>query len=333
MFAYEASGLGHGLSDQLHDAGITCYVLSPTQLPKTPKSAKFKTDARDAQMLLEQLRGFILAGNKLPVVWTPPPQLRDDRELVRARIDVADELTRVKLKINTLLKAREFRVESPTKSRWTKAFLRYLREQVVPELGLIAGTKLRLLLDRFELYLREQGELDQALHKLSREERYRSPCDTLRRLPGVGLLVAMTFLTEMGDLTRFDNRRQVAAYLGLCPASYESGETNDRKGRITRQGPARLRKILCQAAWVAKQHCEATADAYHRIRQNQKHRTKKALVAIMRKLAIKMWHQAMACGVSEELIGRRRPTPEDFAQARQRDQSSPSQSPSLQPLG
>jgi transposase len=42
-----------GLSDFLHDHGIECYVLSPTHLPK-------KTDAKDAQMLLEQVRGHVL---------------------------------------------------------------------------------------------------------------------------------------------------------------------------------------------------------------------------------------------------------------------------------
>ena len=116
VFAYEASGLGHGLSDQLHAEGIECYVLSPTHLPKTAKSVKQKTDARDAQMLLEQLRGFVLAGNKLPIVWTPPQRLRDDRELVRARVDVADELSRVKLKLTTLFKSRELKIASPTKT-------------------------------------------------------------------------------------------------------------------------------------------------------------------------------------------------------------------------
>ena len=83
VFAYEASGQGYGLCDLLCDHGIECHVLSPTLLPKSPKSAKLKTDAKDAQMLLEQLRGFVLAGNPLPVVWTPPQRLRDDRELVR----------------------------------------------------------------------------------------------------------------------------------------------------------------------------------------------------------------------------------------------------------
>lgn len=331
VFAYEASGLGHGLSDQLHDEGIECYVLSPTHLPRTPKSARLKTDAKDAQMLLEQLRGFVLAGNDLPVVWTPPQRLRDDRELVRARVDVADELTRVKLKITTLFKAREIKITSPTKCRWTKAFVAWIRDDVIPTLDLVVGVKLKLLLDRFEMYRKEQAELDKALGKLSKESRYKAACAELRKLPGVGLLVAMTFLTEMGDLNRFSNRRQVAAFLGLCPSSNESGQKNDRKGRITRQGPARLRKMLCQAAWVSVNRCEEAAADYHRIKQNQKSRSKKALVAMMRKLGIKMWHRALACGVSSELIGRGRPNVKDFARARQRDMSSPSLSPSLQP--
>ena len=104
VFAYEASGLGYGLADQLHAEGIECHILSPTHLPKTRKAAKAKTDAKDAQMILEQLRGHVLAGNKLPVVWTPPQRLREDRELVRARIDIADETTRIKNKLLSTIK-------------------------------------------------------------------------------------------------------------------------------------------------------------------------------------------------------------------------------------
>lgn len=337
VFAYEASGLGYGLCDQLNDAGIECHVLSPSHLPTTPKSAKLKTDARDAQMILEHVRGHVMAGNKLAAVWTPPQRLRDDRELVRARVDVADEMTRVKLRIGAMFKRYEIRITSPTKCRWTKAFVRYLREDVIPKLDSVVGVKLRLLLDRFELYAREQNELDRAIKKLSQTGRYKVACAELRKIPGVGLLVAMSFLTEMGDLTRFHNRREVAAFLGLCPSSHESGQKNDRKGRITRQGPARVRKMLCQAAWVSigKGKCEQARSSYHRIRQNQKHRTKKALVALMRKLAIKMWHRALSCGVSAELSGRGGPhgLGEAFARAQQRDTVATFASPSHQPPG
>ena len=336
VFAYEASGLGYGLSDQLNDQGIECHVLSPSHLPTTAKNAKFKTDARDAQLILEHVRAHVMAGNKLAAVWTPPQRLRDDRELVRARVDVADEVTRVKLKIGSMLKRYEIRTACPTKTRWTLAFVRWIREDVVPGLDLAVGVKLRLLLDRFEMYRREQAELDKAIKVLSQTDRYKSSCRELRKIPGVGLLVAMTFLTEMGDLTRFHNRREVGAYLGLCPSSHESGEKNNRKGRITRQGPARLRKMLCQAAWVSigKGKCEQAIATYHRIRQNQKHRTKKALVALMRKLGIQMWHRAMSCGVSVELSGRGGPhgLEEASAWAQQRDTAAAFASPPPRPL-
>jgi transposase len=278
-------------------------VLSPTHLPKTSKGKKQKTDAKDAQMLLEQLRGHVLAGNKLPVVWTPPQRLRDDRELVRARIDAADETTRVKLQILSLLKRRGILKPKGYGSHWTKRFLAWLR-QIANSLDAAVAPVLESLIARFELQVSEQARLDRAILQLSRTDRYKAACQELRRLPGVGLLSAMTFLTELGDLHRFQNRREIAAYLGLCPASYESGETQDRKGRITRQGPARLRKVLCQAAWISLRHCPESAAAYARIRCGKSQRAKKALVALMRRLAIRMWHRALTCGVACELEGR-----------------------------
>jgi len=303
IFAYEASGQGYGLSDLLHEQGIECYVLSPTQLPKTAKSAKQKTDSKDAQMLLEQLRGFVLAGNPLPVVWTPPQRLRDDRELVRARVDASDDTTRIKLQILSLLKRYGIGKPRWYTGRWSKRMVKWLRE-TAGTMDSVVAPVLESLLDRYELYLAEQHRLDKAIKELSKTDRYREGCEELRKLPGVGLLTAMTFLSEMGDLERFHNRREVAAYLGLCPASFESGEANDRKGRITRQGPARLRKMLCQAAWVSLRDCEDASATYHRIKGGKSNRTKKALVAVMRHLAIKMWHRAKSCGPVEQLRGR-----------------------------
>lgn len=133
VFAYEASGQGYGLYDLLCDYGIDCFVLSPTRLPKTAKSVKNKTDPKDAQMLLEQVRGHVLAGNSLPTVWVPPQRLRDDRELVRA-LEVAEASTQVKLKVLAMLK--RYSVVLPkwfTRNRnWTKRFMAWLRETAEP---------------------------------------------------------------------------------------------------------------------------------------------------------------------------------------------------------
>lgn len=303
VFAYEASGQGYGLSDLLHQEGLECYVLSPNQLPKTSKSVKQKTDSKDAQMILEQLRGHVLAGNRLPVVWTPPQRLRDDRELVRARVDTSDDITRIKLQILSMLKRYEIFKPGWYTARWSKRFVKWLRDTAAVMDSVVAPV-LESLVDRYELYHAEQNKLDRAIGALSKTDRYREACRELRKLPGVGLLTAMTFLTEMGDLERFHNRREVAAYLGLCPSSFESGNANDRKGRITRQGPSRLRKMLCQAAWVSLRDSEEASQTYHRIKGGKSNRTKKALVAIMRRLAIQMWHRGMSTGAVEELRGR-----------------------------
>ena len=128
--------------------------------------------------------------------------------------------------------------------------------------------------------------------ELARSDRYAQRFRKLKLMPGVGTLSAMVFLTEIGDLDRFANRRQLAAYLGLAPAAHGSGNTNDRKGRITRQGPARVRHVLCQAAWAALRCSEWWKDQFNKVKRGSPKRAKVAIVAIMRRLAIAMWHTA-----------------------------------------
>lgn len=301
VLVYEASSLGFGLSDFLFDRKIECHVLSPTHIEKSASQMKRKTDDADALMLLEKLRGHMLAGNSLPVCWTPPQRLRDDRELVRARVDASDETSRIKLKILSMLKRHG--IERPARfSSWTKSFITWLRECANSADSFVSPVLLNLI-DLLEANRKNEMRLSKVLGQLAKTDRYRTSVEELRKLPGVGLMTAMTFLTEMGDLKRFANRREVAAYLGLCPSCHESGEANDRKGRITRQGPSRVRKLLCQAAWVAVRRCPDTSKDYERIKSGKKKHAKKALVAIMRRLAIKMWHRAQEF-TSAELQGR-----------------------------
>jgi hypothetical protein len=102
----------------------------------------------------------------------------------------------------------------------------------------------------------------------------------------------MVFLTELGDLGRFANRRQLAAYLGLAPSAFESGQNDDRKGHITKQGPARVRHVLCQAAWAALRVSPVWRAKYDRIKRGSKSRSRIAIVAIMRQLGVTMWQTA-----------------------------------------
>lgn len=295
IFAYEASFLGFGLYDDLTNEGIDCYVLAPTKIARSVKHRRRKTDERDAERILEIVRGHILAGGELPAIWIPDRQTRRDRELVRMRLAVGEKLATTKTQIDVLLKRN--RLEKPTSAgqNWTRKHQEWLNAAIGAELEPSFGTRMAVdsLLRQKKMLEEEVSQLDKHIAVLAQDKRYSEPVQELIRIKGVGLITAMVFLTEMGDLSRFANRRQVGSFLGLVPSSYESGESDDRKGHITHQGPARVRKILCQASWALTRTNTAEGAVYNRIIRRNPHHKKIALVAIMRRLAVRMWHLGM----------------------------------------
>lgn len=296
VFAYEASGLGFGLHDELVGAGLCCHVLAPSKLQRSPQQRRNKTDEKDAQQILAVLRGHYLAGNPLPSIWIPDKATRDDRELLRTRLDAQNKCSRVKTQIRTLLKRNGLIRPGGTGTGWTRAYRAWLKALGVCDEPLATGarTSLGSLLRQMDMLEQEVDLLDQQIQSLAQTPRYERPVKALMAIAGVGWLTAVVFLTEMGDLKRFRNRRQIAAFLGLAPSAYESGESNDRKGRITRQGPSRVRHVLCQAAWNCVRGDPHERKIYQRIVTKNPKRKKKALVATMRRLAIRMWHAAAA---------------------------------------
>jgi transposase len=126
---------------------------------------------------------------------------------------------------------------------------------------------------------------------LAAEARHKAIIDELRQECGVGLLTAMVYRTEIGYAGRFRRGRQVGKFAGLTPTSYESGQQNDRKGHISRQGPPRLRRMLCQASWVRICHDEQERQVYQRVVSRNPKKKKIALVAIMRRLSVRLWHR------------------------------------------
>src|SRR5215467_4226109 len=90
VMAYEASSCGFVLRDEAKSAGIDCEVLAPTKMDKSVEQRKHKNDDRDAEDCLEKLRAHVLAGNRLPTVWVPDVQTRDDRELMRTRMELTE---------------------------------------------------------------------------------------------------------------------------------------------------------------------------------------------------------------------------------------------------
>ena len=292
VMAYEASTLGYGIYDESVTSGIECHILAPTKMPAARKDRKKKTDERDAQRAFEIVRAYALAGNELPRIWIPDHQTRDDREVVRGRLDAAQKLTGLKCQVQTLLKRTGVVKPAEAGDSWTQRYRLWLKQLCIKPGAQIA---LQSLLRQIEGMEEEIKLLDQAVEQLAEGERYKAVAGALvRKVKGVGLLTAMVYVTELGDLSRFNNRKQVGSYLGLVPSSNESGEVADHKGHITREGSARVRKVLCQATWARVAHDKEEAVVYQRlVKKNPKHK-KIAVVASMRRLGVLLWHIGLA---------------------------------------
>ena len=293
VLAYEASGCGYQLHDELEDAGIECFVLPPTHLVRSCKQEKNKTDEKDADLILGVLRGHLLAGNDLPSVHVPSPEQRDDCEITRHRVDLVEKQTGLKAQIQSLLARHRAERPSDMGKGWTRkqrAWLDGLRAKGLPT---HAALVLDSLLRQLDLLVSEIKAADKLIKALSKEERFKNKVEALTKLKGVGLLSAMVFLTEIGDPTRFQNRRQVGSYIGLAPSSHESGDVNDRKGHITKMGSRWIRRALCQCVWARIRTDPKEREVYDRIKKKNPKTSKIAIVAIMRRLAVRMWHAAV----------------------------------------
>lgn len=290
---YEASGEGFCLADALEEEGLKVSVVAPTEVERSVRAKKRKTDKDDARRLVKLVRSHVLADGDLPAVWVPHKALRDDREIVRRRLQMGEDLTRVKNRVHGLLVRHRIRRPAEVKTLWTQKHRAWLND-LAGTLPAGAGQALSSLLRELDFFFEERDRMDQALSKLAGTPRYEARAKQMQELPGVGTLTAMVFLTEMGDPTRFRNRKQFGSWLGLTPRCHESGEATDRKGRISRLGPARVRKVLNQAAWALMRNDERVGDWFHEQTVHRNKHRKKVIVALMRKLGIVLWHRALA---------------------------------------
>ena len=255
VMAYEASSCGFILRDEAEAMGILCWVLAPTKMEKSVEQRKNKNDDRDADDLLEKLRGHVLAGNRLPTVWIPDLETRDDRELLRTRLALTERQTQVKTQIQMLLKRQGLEKPSNLGTSRSKPYRHWLESfRECEALGWGTRQSIASLLRQLQEIEEEMENLEKLIRHLGGQPRHQPIVEALMKEKGVGLLTALVYRTEIGQARRFRRGRHVGKFVGLTPTSDESGQQSDRKGHISRQGPPRLRKVLCQASWVHVRH-------------------------------------------------------------------------------
>jgi transposase len=288
---YEASSCGFETYDRLRELGWKMSIVAPTHIAKSVHGKKRKTDLRDAKRLWEILMSHGELGTEMAEIWIPGRQLQEEREVVRRRLKLSESSCRVKNGILSLLRMHRIKRPEGLKTAWSRKHISWLKGLAqASHLGANVRTVLESYVRELEFVEEEIRRLDDAVKALAETPKYRGAVERMTEMPGVGTLTALTFLVELGDLRRFHNRRQVGSYLGLVPASYESGDADDRKGHITRLGPPRVRKVLNQAAWHLVRLDPLWRKRYEGIAGRGGGKT--AIVAVMRKLGIELWQRA-----------------------------------------
>jgi len=115
--------------------------------------------------------------------------------------------------------------------------------------------------------------------------------------PGVGAIVALTYVSAIDDPGRFSSSKRVGAHFGLTPKKYQSGET-DITGRISKTGDAGVRAVLFEAAHIIlTRPLKGGALKSWASKLSKRAGMKKAKVALARKLAVilhRMWRDETA---------------------------------------
>lgn len=239
--AIESCGGAADLADELIvRAGWTVDLAHPGYVSRM-KQTPDKSDFTDARLLADLVRvGY------LPRVWLAPHEVRELRCVVRYRQQLVDERKSIKLRVGALL--RDQRIRNREFSRWTKAWLAWLR--ITDEVSQ-AG---RWVIDQHLRRLDELGqEIAQVAQRLAAMTQDDPMVATLQGFSGIGPVTSWVMRAEVGRFDRFRSGKQLARFCGLSPRNASSGERQADAGLIKAASPM-LRMILIEAGHRLRRH-------------------------------------------------------------------------------
>jgi transposase len=259
VFVSEAGPCGYWLYRYLTKKDDDCWVVAPSLIPKKAGD-RVKTDRRDAVQLARLARS-----GDLTAVYVPKVEDEAIRDLSRAREDTIGDLKAAKFRLKAFLLRHDIRYTG--RATWNSAHLRWLSEVVCP-------TPAQQIV--FQEYVRAVNEHTERLQRLEHElqEQVKSwrlhpVVEALQALRGVQFTVAVTTVAELGDLTRFDNPRELMKFLGLVPSEYSTGERR-RQGSITKAGNTHARRVLVEGAWAYRYPAQVSRHLQRRLEKQPK---------------------------------------------------------------
>lgn len=244
--AYEAGFCGYWIHQKLLTYGIKSIVVNAADIPTTDKERVNKEDKRDSRKIARSLS----SGTLVPI-YTPSLETLRDRSLMRTRAMLVKDMARYKNRIKSFLFFYGIEIEEQflrTINHWTNRFVAWLEKLEID--GASGKESLQILITE---YMNLRGALlkvKREIRALSQTDRYRESVKLLISIPGIGLITAMTIMTELETIKRFNNLDKMCGYIGLVPSTNSSGD-KERSGDITPRGHYTLRSAIIESAWTA----------------------------------------------------------------------------------
>jgi transposase len=288
---YEAGFSGLWSHYKLTEMGINNIVVNPADVPTTQKEHLQKDDPTDSRKLARSLRS-----GELHSIYIPESSTLEDRSLVRMRASLVKDMIRFKQRIKSFLNF--YGITYPPElmnqqTHWSKRFMNWLKEDVKLEHE-SGNLTLKSLVQQAEQQRQLLLELTRKIKELSRSEKYATNMTLLRTIPGVGLITAITFLTEIENIERFRNTDHFAGFIGIVPNRHSSGG-RENNTEMTFRGQNMLRSYLIESSWIAARTDPALTMSFHSYTKRME--PNKAIVRIARKLLNRIY--SVLCNKSE----------------------------------
>lgn len=286
---YEAGAFGFWVCRKLRAMGVQCVVCHPEKLD--PYHKRVQTDRLDSGHLADKLQRYVLGNRKALVpVYVPSETEEQQRIEARHRRHLSREVQGLKARGRGLLLSQGI---FQTAGWWKEAVWAGLKGRLSPQLVTALEDDRALI-----------GEMEQRLGATEKRLAAQAPPE----LPvGFGRLTFVLLLRELCNYQRFQNRRGVGGFTGLCGAVSSSGPYHLDLS-INKAGSGYLRTLLIELAWrmVYWQPRYKRLKAWKVLRQvgasRQRRRRKIALVALARQLAVDLWRWQTG-RVSPEQLG------------------------------
>lgn len=279
----EVCNIAGWVCDLLRGLGVEIQVANTSDDAWRWCKVKKKNDRCDALKAAQ-----LSAVNQLRIVHIPQIEVRQWRALIAFRQQLVQRRSRIKNHIRDLL-LTEGQILPRGSQCWSQLGIARLEALAKP---LPACGLQELWRGQLDIELRQwqavQQEIAAAEAKLDAIAAAEPRVALLRTIPGVGPRLSEAIVALLDQPERFDNAREVSAYVGMVPKELDSGET-ERRGRITKHGSRLVRSLLVEVAWAGMRYNPWVRETFQRISGGKKSRKKIAIVAVGRRLLVRCW--------------------------------------------